>query len=288
VLDLSTLTWFHIPCLAKTEEERPCPRVGHRAILLNDQLWVYGGTFVDDIGTYHYLDDLYVLDMNSNHFSWTWRKVHIKNQGPVGRHSPIFIQHPLNKNQFILYGGNNSVNEPEGDLDDFFIFDTLSLTWKTIYCYSDHNSQQVSLPNPDDIDKDNQQKEIRPKPRWCATGDLLGASSLVLLGGYSINKDHQMNEIWVMDLYQYKWFLPKVRRRKVQLHTLETKKIEDKSTKTQEMLQNHKLKCFYPSSGVFHTSCHYEDKIIVYGGTAKNLPNKLYMLYPCHSCPSFE
>jgi hypothetical protein len=55
--DISTREWTELECTGSI----PCPRSGHAAVLIDDVMYVFGGSTMDKT----YLDDLFALQLSS-------------------------------------------------------------------------------------------------------------------------------------------------------------------------------------------------------------------------------
>ncbi|XP_055496245.1 ras guanine nucleotide exchange factor F isoform X2 [Leucoraja erinacea] len=97
--------------------DRPLPRCGHSATLLNDKLILFGGS-----RSRVFLNDLHILDLGFMEY------VHVQIPGPPAprcRHAAL----PVGDNKVLISGGYNLA----GALQDVFIFNADTYSWSSLY-----------------------------------------------------------------------------------------------------------------------------------------------------------
>lgn len=97
--------------------DRPLPRCGHSATLLNDKLILFGGS-----RSRVFLNDLHILDLGFMEY------VHVHIPGPPAprcRHAAL----PVGDNKVLISGGYNLA----GALHDVFIFNVDTYSWSSLY-----------------------------------------------------------------------------------------------------------------------------------------------------------
>ncbi|VVA95232.1 unnamed protein product [Arabis nemorensis] len=110
ILDTDTFVWKEM----NTSGQLLTPRAGHVTVLLERNLFVFGG-FTDSQNLY---DDLYVLDLETG----VWSKVVAMEEGPSARFSASAVSlDPYKAGLFFFLGGCNKNLEP---LDDIYYLHT--------------------------------------------------------------------------------------------------------------------------------------------------------------------
>ena len=124
----------------------PSPRTCTSTTMIGNKVWMHGGSSQPG----HYFNDLHQLDMAS----LTWTKIRCEQLKPSCRDTCSL--NAVSEHQLILHGGETKYREL---LDDTWIFDLLSLSWRQ------YNGEW-----------------IHP---WCGhTGTTCMNSSVVLIGGF--------------------------------------------------------------------------------------------------------
>eukprot|EP01116_Phalansterium_solitarium_P014128 TRINITY_DN31659_c0_g1_i1.p1 TRINITY_DN31659_c0_g1~~TRINITY_DN31659_c0_g1_i1.p1 ORF type:complete len:423 (+),score=123.37 TRINITY_DN31659_c0_g1_i1:112-1380(+) len=184
VLDLVTMTWQPLV----TSGDVPPPRVGHRAVMLDDDvLLVFGGTFVEygeqhpNGNVYRYFNDLFTLDLRTAR----WRKIDATGDVPSPRHSTVMTAHG---GRVLMFGGNGNVHRGDTDShNDLHVLDLATMAWRLV---------ETGLVN-------------RPDPAWCSSSLRLG-DSWAIIGGFATLGDVVLSHIRVLDLNTFEWSMPKV------------------------------------------------------------------------------
>eukprot|EP01012_Entosiphon_sulcatum_P030403 TRINITY_DN3747_c0_g1_i1.p1 TRINITY_DN3747_c0_g1~~TRINITY_DN3747_c0_g1_i1.p1 ORF type:complete len:553 (+),score=71.14 TRINITY_DN3747_c0_g1_i1:94-1752(+) len=123
VFDTDTLRWTEQQPRGLPPPRRCC----HTTTLVGDrQLWVFGGKDNDSDGVLERFNDLYTYDTREN----VWHHVNslIKGTPPSRRNAHVAVAH---ESQLIVFGGFDGESR-----NDLFSFDTVTLTWTEIDCYS--------------------------------------------------------------------------------------------------------------------------------------------------------
>ena len=92
------------------------------------KVWMYGGCSVSDYVSYH--NDLFQLNM----VSLTWTEIQISLVKPLA--SCLCSLNAVTENQLLLHGGLSSTQDA---LDDTWVFDLLSLSWRQYLASRDHS-----------------------------------------------------------------------------------------------------------------------------------------------------
>ena len=103
----------------------PKPRADHGTAAIADKVWLYGGCDY----TYDTYDELFRLDMTS----LTWTEIQIQQFKPPCRHTCSLSA--VTEHHLVLHGGLSGLTEC---LDDTWILDLQSLSWKEHSAGSDH------------------------------------------------------------------------------------------------------------------------------------------------------
>ncbi|XP_060810491.1 kelch domain-containing protein 4 [Amyelois transitella] len=85
-------------------KDGPCPRSGHRMVLVGRKLMVFGG-YADDGRECKYFDDLYAFCLDTR----TWSKVAATGRGPSARSACVMF--PVGNDGIYIYGGFSRVRE---------------------------------------------------------------------------------------------------------------------------------------------------------------------------------
>ena len=98
----------------------PCPRGGHSATLSGASIIIFGGHYyAGKEKGYKYLNDTYVLDVNSNR----WHKPKISGTPPACRYNHSAI---LAGSRIIIFGGKGEKGKVFRDLH---ALDPVTMTW---------------------------------------------------------------------------------------------------------------------------------------------------------------
>jgi len=173
VFDVDTASWTN----AYTAGTSPCARSRHSACIKGTHMYVIAGG--GDNGGVH--NDVYVLDTET----MSWTRPPTKGIAPIARwgHSTTFVGDNL-----IVFGGHDGTRM----LNDINILNTKTMTW--------------SQPPP------YEQNDEHPSPRaghsatYVSLGDV---NKLLIFGGGDGNKIY--NDIYFLDLDDFKWSRPKVK-----------------------------------------------------------------------------
>lgn len=185
LFDLRQLAWIPLACKGTP----PHGRVGHRSVVIERKMWIFGGTYMDADFTYHYFDDVWTLDLDT----LQWTKEQVTGEAPQARQSHSLCRIP-NTTQALLWGGNAEVLSSKRDLNDCYILDTAAKTWTKVE-YANKDSDAV------------------PCGRWCHSSFIVGRS-LVVMGGFRrADPKLTLRQIWVLNIDRREW-----RKHDVPLH----------------------------------------------------------------------
>jgi hypothetical protein len=97
---------------------KPCPRAGHSSAIVNDHLFVFGGTNDEN----QRLKDTWVYDLKTG--IWSECQANAQEIVPRSGHSSIIY----NQRFMFVFGGIYSVTK---ELDDVIVLDLQELVWHT-------------------------------------------------------------------------------------------------------------------------------------------------------------
>ena len=117
--------WTNLKCLGSVPE----PRHKCATAIAKDRVWMFGGRNV--VGTI--FNDLHELNMHS----FTWIKIQPDQTRPQGRYSSTF--NSIFGIQLVLHGGSARSNDSNVSLNDTWIFDLPSQSWRQYKCSADHH-----------------------------------------------------------------------------------------------------------------------------------------------------
>ena len=142
----------------------PSKRLFHCSFIVNQNLYIVGGTDNINLDTQKYLSDMWAFNLET--LSWT--NISVQGSIPSGRMSASCLK--VTGNQIVIFGGKGA----EGYLDEFYLFYEPTKTW-TKY-------EPIG---------------VRPSPRSnvCICFD---GHNIYLIGGK--NDDNSFNEVWVYDV----------------------------------------------------------------------------------------
>ena len=123
----STKVWINMKCSG----EIPSPRYSASTAIIQDNVWLYGGTTENN----NHCNDLYKLNMHS----FTWTNIETSMPRPNGRNAASLT--PISVSQLVLHGGqhhfmlsyyvlNDRILQDNQKLKKTWIFDIPSHTWR--------------------------------------------------------------------------------------------------------------------------------------------------------------
>ena len=124
ILDTTQLRWRR----PSTSGVAPIEREGHTAAPVGTRVFIFGGTWVDDEETSIYLNDLFVLDVES----MAWAQTETTGTPPMQRegHTASVVG-----TQMVVFGGAGLDHEQHSvNLNDLHILDTETLVWHQPTC----------------------------------------------------------------------------------------------------------------------------------------------------------
>ena len=112
--------WTDVKCFGSV----PTPRAGHGTAKIRNTVWLYGGCNGITL-----LDELFEINM----CTLNWTQIQIDKIKPQGRYyCPL---NAVSDNKLVVHGGNLS---PNNELNDTWIFDLSSRTWRQLTSVLDH------------------------------------------------------------------------------------------------------------------------------------------------------
>eukprot|EP00904_Undaria_pinnatifida_P012674 jgi/Undpi1/8537/HiC_scaffold_25.g11003.m1 len=160
--------------MASTSGERVPARGGHTCVVADFQLVVFGGTYYKGDGKFVYLDDVWVLDIES----MMWQEVRCGGDIPNPRYGHSC--HLVGSRMFIV-GGKG----PNGQLyRDVHFLDLVDWTWVAVNATS-----------------------TGPSPRFWQASVLVG-HKIVVHGGWN-GSNCCYEDLWVFDTDSFAWMQPR-------------------------------------------------------------------------------
>ncbi|KRW98198.1 hypothetical protein PPERSA_03400 [Pseudocohnilembus persalinus] len=152
----------------------PCPRGGHSATLSGASIIIFGGHYyAGKQKGYIYLNDTYVLDVNSNR----WHKPKISGTPPASRYGHSAI---LAGSRIIIFGGKGEKGKIFRDLH---ALDPVTMTW---------------YQGPEGSGS--------PSQRFGHSANLIGGTKMLIFGGW--NSREYFNDLYLLDLEVMAWTQP--------------------------------------------------------------------------------
>ena len=150
----------------------PSARGGHTCIFSENKLVLFGGHFFSSDGSFTYLNDTHVLDLETS----TWRAVKCRGQIPAGRYNHGAS---LMGNRLFVYGGRGAKGTV---FNDMYFLDLEDWTW--------YDVQWTSASPPGRYDH----------------GQTAVGSKMVISGGWDGKVSY--NDLWVFDTDSFTWLQP--------------------------------------------------------------------------------
>ena len=121
--------WKKLKPRSPTSGDPPCPRLGHSFTLVGDKVYLFAGLANESDDPKNnipkYLNDLYVLTIKQNNYSWEVPITYGENPPPRESHTAVaYYDKSLNKHYLVIYGGMSGCR-----LGDLWILDTETLMW---------------------------------------------------------------------------------------------------------------------------------------------------------------
>lgn len=164
----------------------PCARGGHSAVLADTNLLVFGGHYFGGHGTFVYLNDLHVLDLERS----TWQEILFPEKDavlprPRYNHSALLLN---GGSRMFVFGGNAGSapvkdSGSTGALRDMFFFDLQSMLWYQVQWTTDCPAARFGhgCTSVDDVE-------------------------LLIFGGWDGKRS--MNDLWAFDSNTFTWRKP--------------------------------------------------------------------------------
>ncbi|CAM9634761.1 unnamed protein product [Chrysoparadoxa australica] len=158
---------------AQTNGQRCPPRGGHSCIVADFQLVVFGGHRFNTGNTFIYLNDIWVLDIET----MTWQEVRCSGELPAPRYGHSC---ELVGSRMFVIGGKGEKNELYRDV---YFLDLLDWTWSNVNTTSAGPSQRFNHAS------------------------VLVGRKIVVHGGW--DGDNCFGDLWVFDTDSFSWMQPR-------------------------------------------------------------------------------
>lgn len=226
------IVWQNIE-LTGADEQRPTPRAGHSANLVNGMVYIFGGVgnaTHEPNAKGEALNDMYICKLAPGAPTGTWSKPKVNGEPPAGRwlHSASTVE-----NKIYIFGG---LVDDRKRFNDTFVFDCESMAWRKLNCrgvqpyprahhtatflaeqrrlviFGGYGGSGRLFSELDALDVDTltwaplPTKGAFPKPRFDHSASLAG-TKLVILGGR--NNEAAVDDVNVLDTTTMTWELLK-------------------------------------------------------------------------------
>ncbi|KAF8382230.1 hypothetical protein PRIPAC_71372 [Pristionchus pacificus] len=180
IFDFATATWTEMA----TTGDRPAWRDFHTAVVIGDDMFVFGGR-CDIMGQYHSTRDVYDEQMRALNLKTNrWRVVETKGSIPSGRRSHSAFSY--SSKMYVIGGFNGALNEHYNDL---YEFDPATEVWTKLETFGEPPSErrrQCTLVANDRVylfggTKPSHDSRLQAIPNNNAQGSLTDLSDLHVL-----------------------------------------------------------------------------------------------------------